>query len=225
MVTNFSGSVQKQTFMGSDGSIERYDDAYQVDEETYELAVGIENYILEQQMNIKHSFLKIGAALIKFEEQELFKARGVPSFRAYLSSDMFEFSYEHATRLMRIVKELVPILGEEGLPSLSKLKEILPMLGEGWSEDEIRYAVSEIENLNTRDAKARIREIRGIKDNPTLPFFKAVVKEEGDFNVVAVERIGGDDGDYYNAGTLYIKKKDWSRWADNFGEGFVEYVT
>lgn len=215
----------KEYYMGSDGSLEHYPQIYKTDDESVETADLLEQYIIEQQETIKYSFLKIGAALIKIEDEQLYLAKGVPSFAAYLKGPQFEFSYEHGTRMMRIVRDLVPILGDEGLPPISTLKELLPLVAEGKQPEEIKALAEEVSDMTTQDAKQHIRESRGIEraEMPTL--FRARVQRGEVFHRVRVDRTG-EDGDMYeltDEGPLKIKPKDWARWADRFGEGFIQY--
>lgn len=224
-ITNTEKNFKEKTYaiIGSSGELERYNDVYaDVDEEQIYLATKLEEFIFNEQHNIERSFLRIGAALAQFDEQELWRARGYPSFRSWTSE--LSFSYEHATRLIRIVRDLVPLIGDtDNLPPVSTMKELLPMLSDGSSSEEILDAYNEVRDLTTADAKRRIREIRGV-DQPSVPAtFRAVVQSFDDHNRVRIERFG-DDGDYYTVTPqpLYIKHRDWPRWESRFGS-FIEY--
>lgn len=211
--------------IGSTGEIELYHDPYAgISIEDVQLADYVENIIITEQQNIETSFLKIGTALIQFEDLELWRAKGMPSFRAWLSGPEFMFSYEHGTRLMRVVRDLIPIIGEqEHVPPVSKLIAMLPLVADGRTDDEIREVFDDIQALPVRAAKDHIREVRGI-DRPEQPTtFRARVQNGETYNNITVTRYG-EDGDIYELGRLQIKPKDWPRWSARFGEGFIEYV-
>lgn len=207
-----------------------YPQPYKPSEQDIEQAFKLEQYILSLQEDVENGFLKIGAALVEFEDRKFWLARGVPSFRAWLSGPEFHFSYEHGTRLMRVVRDLIPVLGSGGeMPNLplSTLRELLPMLTEGFTDDEIREIAEEVKGMTTRDAKKYIQERRGVgkrKEEPVI--FRARVVQGTAFHLVYITRTGGDDGDIYEVteeGPLRVKPKDWQRWAERFGEGFVTY--
>lgn len=214
----------KEYYQGSDGNLEYYPQIYKPTDDEVEAAQKLEQYIIEQQQNIQGSFLKMGAALLKFENDKLYLARGVPNFQSWVSEHC-DFSYAWAKSLIRIVRDLLPVLGEvEEMPSVSTMRELLPMLSEGRSQAEIREAFEEVQGLTVRDAKHRLRELRGIEEPPIPTTFRARVQEREDFVLVTISRFG-DDGDIYDLtsrGPLYIKKKDWPRWQDRFGV-FIEF--
>lgn len=216
----------KEYYLGSDGSIEYYPDAYAVEENKIALAEGLEQYIMEQQHTIEASFMKIGAALIKFEEEELYLARGLPTMKVWLEGAEFSFSYAHATRLMRIVRDLVPIIGDKHkeIP-VSTMKELLPMLADGSTPEQINEAVDEVTGLTTRDAKRRIRELRGVEERAAPTIFRAKVRTGETYHYVTVTRTG-EDGDSYTLTEkpLRIKPKDFALFIElAFGDAFIEY--
>lgn len=216
----------KEFFIDSNGTLVEYPDPYKnVSETDVQDLQGFEQFIIEQQDNIKGSFLRIGAALIEIDKRELYKAAGVSTMKQWMESTDFDFSYEHGTRLMRIVRDLVPIIGVEKLPPISTLKEVLPMLTEGFDADEIREAVAEVTELNTKDAQRRLRELRGVVQKESPATFRARVVTGEVFNRVWVTCYS-EGGDIYDvtpkAHPLTIKPKDWKRWSDRFGD-LVEY--
>lgn len=218
--------TDKEYYLGSDGNLEHYPQIYKDSPADLAAAEKLEQYILSQQQNIEASFLKMGAALNEFEKQKLYLARGVPSFRIWVT-EYCHFSYEHATRLIRIVRDLVPVLGEtESLPPVSTLKEMLPMLSEGKSPEQIREVLEEVQDLTTKDAKKRIRELRGLEETDSPVIFKARVTEHADHVSVEIMKVGGDHPSYSVTpkGPMYIRKEDWPRMQDRFGFA-VEFVT
>jgi len=218
-------SKQKEYYMGSDGNMEYYPDAYDVGAEQIEEADRYEEFILKQQDGIEKSFLMIGAALAQFDQKMLWKAKGYPSFRAWVSAPEIHFSYEHANRLIRIVNELLPALDITTTDyPVSVLKELLPMLSDGSGEEKVKEAYEAIEGMTVSDAKKTIREMRGIEESAPQLIFRARVVIGEDSHKVGIRRTGGEDGDIYEVGTLTIKKKDWKQWESRFGQNFIEYI-
>lgn len=219
MPTNFS-------YIGSSGEVETYQDSYgEVTQDDIDSAERLERYILETQSNIEQSFLKIGAALVVFDEERYYLARGMPSLRAWLNSPEFHLSYRLAMDLMRIARELVPMFPDGTAPELpvSTMRELLPLMTEGRTAEEIAGVAEDIQGMTVRDARNHIREVRGI-DEPEQPtIFRARVEQGEEFHRVWITRFG-DDGDIYQLSRepLRIRPRDWSRWQTRFG-GFITY--
>jgi hypothetical protein len=216
--------TDKEWYLGSDGSLEHYPQVYQTDADKIAMADGLEQYILEQQDTIEQSFLKIGAALLKFEEDQLYLAKGAASMKIWLQGPEFSFSYEHATKLMRIVKDLLPILGDRPPLPVSKMAELLPMLPNA-TEDEVIDAYDEIQELTVKDAKARLREIRGLEPRGMPVTFFASVRIGTEYHRVRINRTG-EDGDVYTMTPepILVKPKDFALFVERaLGNAFIEY--
>jgi hypothetical protein len=107
---------------------------------------------------------------------------------------------------------------------VSKMRELLPLLGDEGGEQKFLKAIQEINDLTVKDAKSHIADLRGISKNfdeagPAI--FKARVRYGELYNRVDV--VCQDGVDYYAVGALTIKKHHWARWEERFG-GFVEVV-
>lgn len=223
MLVNTDIGTNKEVYLDSAGSIAIYPDAYQLDAADVHDAQETYQNILREQASIKVSFLKIGAYLNAFEERRLYLGLGLPSMRAFLSSDQIEISYRLAHDLMRIAKELAPRIGADNIAKIpmSTLRELLPMLSDGSSDDDIMELVDDVQPLSTRDAKALIRERRGVDEgNPPVIFF-ANVSVGGVYNEVSITR-AGEDGDIYEVGKLRIKPEDFKHWQSRFSS-FIDY--
>ena len=99
------------------------------------------------------------------------------------------------------------------------------MIEEGATEEDVRSAVEEVEGLTTKDARARIRELRGIEEKEMPAIYIAHVEQGETYHRVAIRRTGGD-GIAHNVtpnGPLVIRPDDWPRWANRFGDDFIEY--
>lgn len=214
------------SYIGSSGEMETYQDSYgAVTQDDIDSAERLERYILDTQTNIEQSFLKMGAALVVFEEERYYLARGMPSMRAWLNSPEFHISYRLAMDLMRIARELVPLFPDDTVPELpvSTMRELLPLVSEGRTAEEIVGVAEDIQGMTVRDARNHIREVRGI-DEPEQPtIFRARVEMGEEYHRVWITRYG-DDGDIYQLSRepLRIKPRDWQRWSTRFG-GFINY--
>lgn len=216
----------KEYYMDSDGSLVYNPDVYKGAQGDVELADTLENYIIDQQDTITTSYLKMGAALHEFESKKLYLAKGMPSFRAWISGPEFAMSYEAAHRLISIVRDLMPVLGDkETLLPVSTMKELLPLLRDGTSREQIQEIYDEVEGMTTSDAKKHIRELRGIEAAKPTTLFRADVQQIGDSKYVKIT-CTTEDGDYYvvsDNGPLRIKDRDWAKWMSRFGDNFIEY--
>lgn len=215
--------TNKEWYKSADGSLEFYPDTYQIPLADVDASEKMEQFIINEQRNIKMSFLKIGAALNVFEQKKLYLGRGLPSMRAWLDSPDIEISYRLAHDLMRIASELLPKIGDrvENIP-VSTLREVLPMLSDGSGDESILELLDDVEGLSTRDAKKVIRERRGVKTGSPPVIFHAEVKEGGAFHRIKITR-AGEDGDIYEVGTVNIRPSDFKFWQDRFGS-FIDYV-
>lgn len=213
-------ATNKEFYREADGSIVEYPDAYKLSESEISDAERMEQYILAEQRQIKQSFLKIGAALNIFEDQKYYLGRGFPSFRAWLNSPDIEISYRLAHDLMRISNELVPKIGMDNIEKIpvSTLREMLPMLSDGTSDEDLLELVEDVDGLTTRDAKGMIRERRGVKEGIQPVLFHATVTKGSSYHRVTITR-AGEDGDVYEVTSepLRIKPKDFALWQQRFG--------
>lgn len=215
--------TNKEWYQGADGSLEFYPDTYQIPLADVAASEKMEQFIINEQRNIKMSFLRIGAALNIFDQKKLYLGRGLPSMRAWLESPEIEISYRLAHDLMRIAGELLPRIGDrvENIP-VSTLREVLPMLSDGSGDEAILEILDDVEGLSTRDAKKMIRERRGVETGKPPVIFHGEVQEGSTFHRIKITR-AGDDGDIYEVGTINIRPSDFKFWQDRFGS-FIDYV-
>lgn len=217
--------TNKEWYLEADGSVVQYPDAYQIPYGDVEASEKMEKFILNEQRNIKVSFLRIGAALNVFEQKKLYLGRGLPSMRAWLDSPDVEISYRLAHDLMRIAGELLPKIGDrvEDIP-VSTLREMLPMLSDGSSDEAIMEMLDDVQGLSTRDAKKVIRERRGAGTGTPPVIFHAEVLRGEEYHKIRITR-AGEDGDIYEVTKtdLMVKPKDFHVFEKIFGN-FMDYV-
>jgi hypothetical protein len=221
----------KEFYMGSDGALEMYPDSYKVSADKVEMANTIEEGIIYERQNIEGGFLRMGALLMVFEDNELYKAKGVPSMKAYTQSPHLGISARLAHDLIRIAREVGPILErarergvEPVIPSISKVRNALPLLSEGIDEEEFLEVLEEMEDLTVNDGKRIVRERRGLDNGNESVLFHATVERGEVYNKIWVRRTG-PDGDIYEFAKepWRVKVKDFAQVVDRF-KLMVEYV-
>lgn len=209
-----------QYIIGSDGSMEVYDDRYkQVTQEIVQRAQKLEEEIVAQGVNIQVGYLRLARSIAEFYNDKLYLARGYPSFQAWAESPEIGIQYRTAMNLVRIANEAIPILQRnnvlELLPNVSTMYDMLPILSDEGAEQKFVLAAQEVQGLSARDAKQRIKEIRGTAkpyDEELPAIFHAHVKDRGEYNEVFINCHTGDDTYSLTVrGPLRVKKKDWPR--------------
>jgi hypothetical protein len=221
---SFQGEATKQSFIDSDGSLVRYEDPYVVTEEQFIEAVALEEQIIAVRGDIDKHFLVLGRLLDTFDKRSGFLARGYPTFKAWVQSPEIDLSYRTAHDLLRIVREVLPLLGpREAIPSVSKLRELLPLLADDDGQQKFLETFDSTQQATVRDTREAVREARG--QSSVAAAFPAIFKAEvtrGDvYHRVRITCLTGVD--QYRVGDLLIKPEHWSRWEGRFGE-FVEFT-
>ena len=215
----------KEWYLDSDGSLVNYPQVYQVTPEQLVKADEQLNIVLESKLHAEISFLRMGQALDIIEKDQLYKAHGVPSFRAWVMSPNVDLSYRVAADLLRIVREVLPILPDNAdIPSISTLRELLPVLADANPRESFLNAMTEVSGLNIADTRERIKELRGISrpvDEAQPAVFTARVRMGEAFHRVEIACTTGVD--YYQVGVLTVRREHWSRWALRFG-AFIQFV-
>lgn len=221
----FDGTATKEGYIDSDGSVVKYEDPYVVTEDEYNIATELEARIIDVRQDIDKDFLVLAQLLDMFESNNGHIARGYPSFRAWVSSPEIDLSYRVAHDLLRIVREVLPILGErEEIPSVSKLRELLPLLADEQGEEKFLDTFDRTQNTTVRDTREIVKEVRGQptaieQEHPAI--FRAAVTRGEVFHRVVVTCVTGTD--QYRVGELQIKPAHYARFEQRFG-AFVEFT-
>jgi hypothetical protein len=215
--------------MGSDGSIEKYDDSFRdVTQDGVDEAEASLQHIHRLVGSIEVAFLELGKALDQFETKKLYLGRGFTSFRQWADSDELSIGYNAAHSLIRVVREILPIFQKHNLMDyvpkfpISKMRALLPLMADPNGEDMLVQAVKDGADLTFLDTKALVQEMRGLDkgiDEPDPAIFKAKVTRGDEFHRLTVSCQDGVD--YYFVGTLVIKPQHFARWEERFGR-FIE---
>lgn len=220
-----------QTVIGSDGTVEQYDDPFaSVTEEQVEEATKLQNQILDYERGATLNYLKMARDLMTFKNNKLYLAKGYENFQTWAESpELASVGWRTAYNLVVIAEKVLPLLQAKNLldevPNISHLYSLLPTLNDENGEEKFIEAMRAIKGKSSRDASLIIREIRGIPDKvgerkPTL--FRAKARRQGEYYIVTVT--ADDRVDFYTCGELGIKQKDWARFEKQFGERNIEIV-
>jgi hypothetical protein len=207
------------------GELVTYPDEFAgLTQDDHAAAEELQQEVLHYKGQVEANVLRMGMALINFRDAEAYKALGYGSFKLWCQSPEVDISVQQATYLTRIVEELLPRLiaaGVEPLTSVSKMRELLPMLSEG---GDVAEAAEAIRDLKVLDAKEVVREMRGLEETALDPaVFKAeVTSTGGEWNYLDIVCYDDAKNDAYSMGQLRIKAKHMARWTERFGR-FIEY--
>jgi len=225
--------AKDQFIVDSDGELVAYSDTYgDVTDDQVAYADKVQTMIIDRANQIKTNYLVIGTLLNKFKEDQLYLAKGFPSFQAWCNGpDVPDMSYRTAQRLIQIVTEALPIFEKHDATPLAQeigiatMADLLPILSDANGEEKFIEAAYKVKDLTNRDAKEEIKSIRGIgsfHDDAMPTVFSARMQRGESFHTVKI--IANDGVDYYDVGTLKIRPKDWPRWSERFGR-FLEIVS
>ena len=214
----------------SDGELRSYPDPYKnVTEESLQKADELEGILLDRVSKIEVHYLEIGKVLAQFKDEKLYLAKNFPTFAAWCDSPyLSRIGYRSAQRLIQIVNEALPLLERNNAIDVvasigvGTMGDLLPILRDEDGEQKFVEAAYAVKDLTNRDAKDRIKELRGIdvpleKETPTV--FKAKITRGQTYNKLRVFASNGPD--YYECGILNVKLRDYPRFEARFGR-FIE---
>src|SRR5687768_1803667 len=125
------------TVIGSDGTPERYHDAFaSVDEAMIERAAEVQDQILNAAGHLELHYLRLAKGLSTFKREKLYLAVGYESFKEWADSpELKQVGYRVAHDLVRIADEVLPILEKheriyEKIPPVSTMRDLLPILAD-----------------------------------------------------------------------------------------------
>lgn len=115
------------------------------------------------------NYLKFAAVLSNFKRNKYYLGLDFKTFDLWADSPALQgIGWRTARNLIRIVDEAIPLIEKHNmmklLPSISTMYDLLPILNDENGEDKFIEALQAVQGLATRDAKARIKEIRGIPE-------------------------------------------------------------
>ena len=203
------------------GELLTYPDPFAgIDQQVKESFDEFENEVLTNLFDIETSLIKLGYALSAFKSAEAYKGLGYTSFKLWCQDPTVDLTVKQANDLIRIVEEVLPKLESmDRMLSTIKLKMLLPLLNE---DIDILMVAELIQDMTVSDAKATIKELRGIEDKVEKAF-KAYVKKEPNWNEITIVYYGENDTyTVTNSGPMHIKSEHMAEWTSRFGR-FIEY--
>lgn len=224
--------------IGGDGALERYADPFKnVTQEDVQLAQAAEVQVLQAKADVELGFAKMAFLLDKIEEQKLYRALGYERFKDWVESPDIEISERVAQDLIRIRRQVVPMLGDGaegkiGDIGISKVRAMLPLLRDQGGEERFQELTDRLldpaqPKLTWNDVRAEVKRLRGQEkaiDARYPAIFKARVTKGDPFYRVRIACMDGvDTYDVTAHGPVLVKPEHWPRFEALFGE-FVEEV-
>lgn len=209
------------------GELERYPDFFaNVTQEDVERAEIVEDKIIQAKAVIELGFFALAEMIEEFDRKQLYKARGFERFKDWVESPQIEISWRVAQDLIRIQREVVPMLaqhsGGQNLQELitqagvSKVRALLPLLSDPSTHDDFAELIVDAPDMTWRDLREEVKIRRGVSGDIAeghLAMFNSFIKsEQGDF--YKVEITGSDGNNVDVLGVLTVRKAWWTRWEN-----------
>lgn len=215
----------------SDGELIAYDDPFKnVTNDLAEVAQKAEDEIRQTKDTIEVEFLRLSYLLDEFDERGLYLARGYETMKAWAESPEIELSWRVTQDLIRIRREVIPLLKESYYgdadrahravveAGVSKVRAALPLLRDKDKTEDFIEVIEAAPNLPWNDVRNEVKERRGLArplDEPIPVLFRAEVKMYDEHANIRVFAIDGTTTE--QLGTLRIRKEWLARFEERFG--------
>lgn len=214
----------------SDGTLVGYADPFKnIDNDTAELAEKAEAEITRTKGSIEVEFLKLAYLIDEFDQRELYLARGYETMRAWSESPEIEISWRVAQDLIRIRREVIPLLEQTYGDNesahrtvveagISKVRAALPLLRDKDKTEDFIQVVEAAPMMPWNDVRNEVKERRGVArplDQALPVLFRASVKlydEHANIKVFAVDGTTTEQ-----LGMLRIRREWLPRFEERFG--------
>jgi len=212
------------------GELIAYDDPFKnVTNDLAEVAQKAEDEIRQTKDTIEVEFLRLSYMLDEFDRQGLYLARGYETMKAWAESPEIELSWRVTQDLIRIGREVLPLLKESyGDPDrahraiveagVSKVRAALPLLRDGDKNEDFIEIIEAAPSLPWNDVRNEVKERRGMARalDETFPvLFRAEIKLYDEHANIRVFAIDGTTTD--QLGTLRIRREWLPRFEERFG--------
>lgn len=201
-----------------------------VTSEDVERAEVVEDKIIQAKAVIELGFFALAEMVEEFDRKKLYKARGFERFKDWVESPQIEISWRVAQDLIRIQREVVPMLAQhsdgQNLQELithagvSKVRALLPLLSDPSTHDDFTELIVDAPDMTWRDLREEVKVRRGVSgsiEDGHLAMFNSFIKsDQGDF--YKVEITGSDGNNMDVLGTLMVRKAWWTRWENRITE-------
>jgi hypothetical protein len=212
------------------GELIAYDDPFKnVTKDLAEVAQKAEDEIRQTKDTIEVEFLRLSYMLDEFDRQGLYLARGYETMKAWAESPEIELSWRVTQDLIRIGREVLPLLKESYGDSdrahraiveagVSKVRAALPLLRDGDKNEDFIEIIEAAPSLPWNDVRNEVKERRGMARalDETFPvLFRAEIKLYDEHANIRVFAIDGTTTD--QLGTLRIRREWLPRFEERFG--------
>lgn len=224
-----------QWIVDSDGSLVPFHDPYKnITPADAAMAKQAEIAIIGTKQDIERNFLKLAYLVDIFEANKLYKGCGWETMRDWATSPEIELSWRVVQDLLRVRREVVPILTEqvgteeqaqEVLVSagISKARAILPLLRDEGGEEMVVDLVERAPQMTWNDVRNEVKRLRGIEQPIDARFpalFRAKAKQGDEFTRLEISVTDG--GTTERCGVLTIRNQFMPRWDERFSQ-FITY--
>jgi hypothetical protein len=212
------------------GELIAYDDPFKnVTKDLAEVAQKAEDEIRQTKDTIEVEFLRLSYMLDEFDRQGLYLARGYETMKAWAESPEIELSWRVTQDLIRIGREVLPLLKESYGDSdrahraiveagVSKVRAALPLLRDGDKNEDFIEIIEAAPSLPWNDVRNEVKERRGMARalDETFPvLFRAEIKLYDEHANIRIFAIDGTTTD--QLGTLRIRREWLPRFEERFG--------
>lgn len=213
-----------------DGTLVGYPDPFKnVTTDLAALAEQAESEIVQTKGSIEVEFLRLAYLIDEFDKRKLYLARGYETMKAWSESPEIEISWRVAQDLMRIRREVIPLLessyGDNESAhrvivqaGISKVRAALPLLRDKDKSEDFIEVVEAAHSMPWNDVRNEVKERRGLArpiDEAVPVLFRADIKlydEHANIRVFAVDGTTTDQ-----LGTLRIRREWLPRFEERFG--------
>lgn len=214
----------------SDGELIAYDDPFKnVTNDLAEVAEHAEQEIRQTKDTIEVEFLRLSYLLDEFDRRGLYLARGYETMKSWSESPEIELSWRVTQDLIRIGREVIPLLKESyGDPDrahraiieagVSKVRAALPLLRDKGKSDDFIEIIEAAPSMPWNDVRNEVKERRGMARplDETFPvLFRAEIKMYDEHANIRVFAIDGTTTE--QLGTLRIRHEWLPRFEERFG--------
>lgn len=218
-----------------DGTLVSYPDPFKnVDQTSIDKAISQEDKIITTKIEIESNFLKLAYLLDEFDNDGLYLARGYENLRSWSESPDIELSWRVVQDLLRIKREVIPLLSEQYNDSqtvnkmileagISKVRTALPLLRDADHSADFIDVIEAAPSMPWNDVRKEVKERRGLARDLNEKFpvlFRGDVKIFDEHANIKFYAIDGSTSELL--GTLRIRREWLARFEDRFGS-FISF--
>lgn len=213
-----------------DGTLVSYPDPFKnVDQEVVSRSIQQEDQIIHTKIEIESNFLKLAYLIDEFDNEGLYFARGYETLRSWAESPDIEISWRVVQDLLRIKREVIPLLEDQYNDStlankkileagISKVRTALPLLRDADRSADFIDVIEAAPSMPWNDVRKEVKERRGLSrdlDEKFPVLFRGDVKLFDEHANIKFYAVDGSTTELL--GTLRIRREWLARFEDRFG--------